>query len=243
MENDQQPIQEINGILLIDKPQDWTSHDVVNCIRGRFRLKKVGHCGTLDPLATGLLVIVIGKATKLAETYAGEDKTYQATLRLGITTDSQDTTGKVLSEQSFTEITPEQVRSICESFIGEQLQIPPMVSAIKKHGQPLYKLARKGQEIVREPRPITIKGLTITRIEIPEVDLTVHCSKGTYIRTLCADIGDKLGCGGCMSALRRCQSGAFRLNEKTLTMDQIKEMERQDIIPYIIPLDEPKYEE
>lgn len=230
------PQQEINGILLVDKDPDWTSHDVVNCIRGRFKIKKVGHCGTLDPMATGLLIVVLGKATKLAEVYAGEAKTYAATLRLGIVTNTQDTTGTVTEEHDISNITPEKIREVFEQFLGPQQQIPPMVSAIKIHGQPLYKLARKGKTVEREPRSITIHQLEIRDIRDNEVDFSVTCSKGTYVRTLCDDIGKALGCGGCMSSLRRTHSGHFEISDNVKTISEIKNMDFEEFKALVQPL-------
>jgi tRNA pseudouridine55 synthase len=229
------PSINVDGILLVDKPQDWTSHDVVNCIRGRFRLGKVGHCGTLDPLATGLLVVVLGRATKLAEQFSGADKTYAATLRIGTETDSQDSTGKVIAEHDWSMVTPESVRTVFSTFLGPQLQMPPMVSAIKRDGQPLYKLARQGREVEREARPIVIQSIEITRLELPDVDFIVTSSKGTYVRTLCSDIGAKLGCGGLMSALRRVRSGQFSLADGVVTMEQVKSWTLDELMPHIRP--------
>lgn len=230
------PQQEINGILLVDKEPDWTSHDVVNCIRGRFKIKKVGHCGTLDPMATGLLIVVLGKATKLAETYAGEAKTYMATLKLGVVTNTQDITGTITEEHDVSGISAEKIQNVFNQFLGQQQQIPPMVSAIKIHGQPLYKLARKGKTVEREPRTIIIHDLTIHDIRENEVDFSVTCSKGTYVRTLCDDIGKALGCGGCMASLRRTHSGSFEITEKVKTISEIKAMDIEDFKALVQPL-------
>ncbi len=218
-----------SGILLVDKPKEWTSHDVVNCIRRRFRLKKVGHAGTLDPAATGLLVILLGKATKLSARLTGDDKVYSGTMRLGVETHSQDAEGEITATSSTDGITPEAVQKVAAEFVGDISQIPPMVSAIKKDGQPLYKLARKGQTVEREPRLITIHSLEITRIEIPQVDFQVHCSKGTYVRTLCADIGAKLGCGAHLSDLRRLSSGPFNVKDAH-SLEAIKTWEQEELL-------------
>lgn len=223
------------GILLVDKPQEWTSHDVVNCVRGRFRLKKVGHCGTLDPLATGLLVVVTGKATKLSNYLTSDSKVYQATLKLGADTDSHDSEGEVTEEFDCTHVTEEQVREVIASFLGEQDQIPPMVSAIKKGGKKLYDLARKGIEVEREPRRINISEITVDSIDLPNITFTAECSKGTYIRVLCHDIAKKLNTGGHMTALRRTKSGRFEI-ENSYTMDEIKSWEQEDIFSKISPV-------
>ncbi|MFZ4695938.1 MAG: tRNA pseudouridine(55) synthase TruB [Verrucomicrobiia bacterium] len=215
-----------SGILLVDKPSGPTSHDIVDRVRRRFDLKRVGHCGTLDPMATGLLVLVIGKATKLSERLMGDDKEYEGTLRLGVATHSQDAQGAVLAEKPVPALSPAQVEEIFAGFRGDILQIPPMVSAKKIAGVPLYKLARKGKEVERKPRLIHIFRLDILRTELPEVDFRMLCTKGTYVRTLCHDIGEKLGCGGHLSRLRRSGSGKFRI-EKAHAMDAIESWTRQ----------------
>ncbi len=202
-----------SGILLVDKPAEWTSHDVVNFIRCRFNVRKVGHCGTLDPAATGLLVLLLGKATKSSNAYSGSDKCYEATMLLGVETDSQDMDGEIISEKDTSGISPEDVRKVCSGFRGDIQQIPPMVSAVKKNGKRLYELAREGKTVEREPKDVTIHSLEITRLDIPEVDLNVKCSKGTYVRTLCADIGAELGCGAVLKSLARTGSGEFSLED------------------------------
>ena len=224
-----------SGIILVDKPEEWTSHDVVNCIRRRFRIKKVGHCGTLDPIATGLLVIVCGKATKLSSRLTTQDKVYEGALTLGVETHSQDRTGDVTAESDPSGVTEEAVRAVFAKYVGTIEQIPPMVSAIKKNGKALYRLARKGQEVERDPRTITIHSLEINEINLPHVSFTVHCSKGTYVRTLCADIGRDLGCGAHMRDLRRLASGSFSI-EKACTMDDIKSWEREEFLEHMTPL-------
>jgi tRNA pseudouridine55 synthase len=226
-----------SGILLVDKPSEWTSHDVVGCIRRRFKVKKVGHCGTLDPAATGLLVIVLGKATKLSQRLSTQDKVYTGTMLLGVETDSQDADGEVTATHDASGVTPEELRRVAAKFEGEIEQIPPMVSAVKVNGQPLYKLARKGQVIEREPRPATIHKLEFKEINLPEATLEVHCSKGTYIRTLCADIGHELGCGAHLKSLRRLRSGRFSV-ENAHTIDTIKTWEREQLFENYIPLAE-----
>jgi tRNA pseudouridine55 synthase len=223
-----QPPNKIDGILVVDKPMDWTSHDVVNCVKRRFNLNKVGHCGTLDPIATGLLVILMGKATKLQDHLMGQDKTYLATMRLGTETDSEDRTGNIIATATFDTITEQQIYDTAKTFLGIQEQVPPMVSAIKQNGQPLYKLARKGQTVERKPREITISSFEINIIELPDVIFTLKCSKGTYVRTICADFGRKLGCGAMMAELRRTQSGDFTL-QNAVDIEQIKSWELPEL--------------
>lgn len=223
------PPNDISGILLVDKPVDWTSQDAVSCIKHRFHLKKAGHCGTLDPMATGLLVLLFGKCTKLQDSLMAGDKVYRATMRLGVETDSEDSTGNVIAEHSIEGIAEEAVRNAALSLTGEISQIPPMVSAIKKNGKKLYELARKGISVEREPRKINVFSIDITRIELPDVDFTVHCSKGTYVRTLCADWGKILGCGACMTALRRMKSGSHSVDD-AFTMDEVRSWELEKFI-------------
>jgi len=212
----------MNGIIVIDKPGGWTSHDVVAKLRNVLKQKRVGHGGTLDPMATGVLPVFVGRATRAAEFCENADKEYLAELQLGITTDTQDITGRVLSESDVS-VTIEDLKSVLPRFIGTQKQIPPMYSAIKKDGQKLYDLARKGIDIPREPREIFISKLEITqRSKHSGHTYTLHvtCSKGTYIRTLCHDIGSTLGCGGTLSALRRIRVGVFSIN-KAHTLDEV----------------------
>ncbi len=202
---------DINGILLADKGQEWTSFDIVNCIKHTFHPAKIGHCGTLDPMATGLLVLLLGKATKLQDTLMGKSKVYEGALRLGVETDSEDATGTVIAQHGTEAITEEMLAQTVQSMVGEQQQIPPMVSAIKKNGKPLYELARQGITIQREPREITVHSFELLSVNLPDATFRVHCSKGTYVRTLCADIGHKLGCGAIMTALRRTSCGDFNV--------------------------------
>ena len=218
-----------DGILLVDKPTDWTSHDVVAKVRNYFKLNKVGHGGTLDPLATGLLVLLIGKGTKLSDRIMKGDKVYEGTLHLGITTNTQDADGEVLEEKDASHITREMVEQvIADQFTGDIEQIPPMVSAIKKDGVPLYKLARKGQEIEREPRRITIFEFQVLEFENPLVKFRVKSTKGTYVRTLAHDIGRELGVGGSLDALRRTASGPLSV-DKAFTLDEILECDRETL--------------
>ena len=222
------PPFEKNGILLVDKPAGWTSHDVVALMRARFNAVKVGHCGTLDPAATGLLVIVFGRFTKLSQKFSGEDKVYSGTILLGTETDSQDMDGQVIRTADWSGVTEDALRDVFASFIGPGLQTPPMVSAVKKDGERLYKLARQGIEIDREPKEIVIHSLRVDSVDLPYADFLVKCSKGTYIRTLCSDIGQKLGCGAVLYRLNREQSGEFSLAD-AVTVDEIKTWEQADL--------------
>jgi len=226
-----------SGVLLIDKAPDMTSHDVVAIARRALNTKKIGHCGTLDPMATGLLMLVIGRATKIQDLLMSEDKEYEGTLSLGKTTSTQDRQGDVIEEKPVPALTAAQIEEAFGKFSGPFEQIPPMVSAIKKDGVPLYKLARKGQEIERAPRPVHVTDHKISRIELPEVDFTVNCSKGFYVRTYAHDIGQLLGCGAHLSALRRTRSGKFTL-ERAVTVDQLKNGPREDLLKAMITLAE-----
>lgn len=203
----------MNGILLIDKPADWTSSDVVAKLRGVLHEKRIGHSGTLDPMATGLLVLFVGRATRACSFAEADDKEYHAALRLGLTTDTQDVTGRMLRESDASFVTEELLREALRRFEGEIEQIPPMYSAIKQGGKKLYEIARRGGEVERKPRPITVRRLALTGRDGEDWLLDIGCSKGTYVRTLCHDIGESLGCGGCMSALRRVRAGAFSVRE------------------------------
>ena len=198
----------MNGIVIIDKPQDWTSQDVTARLRRVFNTRRIGHGGTLDPMATGVLPVFVGRATRGVEFFEHAEKTYETVLRLGISTDTEDITGTVLEEKPVN-VTQEQVLAVLEQFKGEIQQIPPMYSAIKINGQKLVDLARKGKEVERKSRTITIFSLDFLGMTGADVRLRVHCSKGTYIRTLCKDIGNALGCGGCMAELRRVCAGSY----------------------------------
>ena len=204
-----------NGIIIIDKPAGWTSMDVCGKLRGKLKTKKVGHAGTLDPMATGVLPVFVGSATRAVSYAEAGDKEYIAGLRLGLVTNTQDTSGDVLEQHPAEGITRGQLEAVLARFTGEIQQVPPMYSAIKIGGQKLYELARKGQEIERPARTVTIHGLELLEPEEPDGDwrLRVRCSKGTYVRTLCHDIGRALGCGGCMSSLRRTMAAGFTLAE------------------------------
>ena len=202
----------MNGIVIVDKPQEWTSQDVTARLRRVFNTRRIGHGGTLDPMATGVLPVFVGRATRGVEFFEHAEKTYETVLRLGMTTDTEDTTGTILSESEVS-VTQEQVEAVLEQFRGEILQIPPMYSALKVNGQKLCDLARKGREVERQPRPITIHELTLLETGENTLRLRVRCSKGTYIRTLCKDIGQALGCGGCMQELRRTSAGEYTIEE------------------------------
>lgn len=226
-----------SGVLLIDKAEDMTSHDVVAIARRALNTKKIGHCGTLDPMATGLLMLVIGRATKIQDLLMSEDKQYVGTLTLGATTSTQDRQGEILETKPVEDFSSEQIRAAFDRYMGDFEQIPPMVSAIKKDGVPLYKLARKGIEIVREPRKVHITNYSISRIELPEVDFTVDCSKGFYVRTYAHDIGADLGCGAHLSALRRTRSGKFTL-DRAIPVADLKTTPREDLYKALISLAE-----
>ena len=210
-----------NGIIIIDKPQDWTSMDVCAKLRGVLHEKRVGHAGTLDPMATGVLPVFVGQATKAVSFAEGGKKVYEAVLQLGRVTDTQDTTGETLEEHPVA-VTADGVRAALPRFLGEIEQIPPMYSAIKINGQKLYDLARQGKEVARKPRKITIYDLALTQeLGNDQYALKVVCSKGTYIRTLCHDLGQALGCGGCMAALRRTEASGFRIDE-AVTLEDVQ---------------------
>ena len=202
----------MNGIVIVDKPQEWTSQDVTARLRRVFNTRRIGHGGTLDPMATGVLPVFVGRATRGVEFFEHAEKTYETVLRLGLTTDTEDVTGTVLT-RSPVSVTEEQVTAVLDTFRGEILQIPPMYSALKVNGQKLCDLARKGKIVERQPRPITIHELTLLERGEDTLRLRVRCSKGTYIRTLCKDIGEALGCGGCMQALRRVTAGEYTIEE------------------------------
>ncbi len=202
----------MNGIVIVDKPQGWTSQDVTARLRRVFNTRRIGHGGTLDPMATGVLPVFVGRATRGVEFFEHAEKTYEATLRLGLTTDTEDTSGEVLQERPVA-VTQEEFLAILPRFRGKILQVPPMYSALKINGQKLVDLARKGKTVERQPRQIEIFELTCLDFSGDTARLRVRCSKGTYIRTLCKDIGEALGCGGCMAALRRVQAGEYTISQ------------------------------
>ena len=223
----------MNGIVIVDKPVGWTSQDVVSKLRGKLHTKRIGHGGTLDPMATGVLPVFVGRATRGVEFFEHAEKTYETVLRLGLLTDTEDTSGTVLEERSVA-VTEEQLEAALAQFRGEILQIPPMYSALKVNGQKLYDLARKGKEVERQPRPITIHELELLGFDGRDAKLRVRCSKGTYIRTLCKDIGLALGCGGCMAELRRTAAGAYTEAE-AVKLDTLIESEEPET--YLRPVD------
>lgn len=214
-----------NGIIIIDKEQGFTSFDVVAKLRGICGQKKIGHTGTLDPDATGVLPVCLGNATKVCDMLTDSDKTYQAVLLLGKETDTQDMTGTVLAEKPVT-ADEQMVSEVIRSFCGKQMQIPPMYSALKVNGQKLCDLARAGKTVERKARQITVYDIVICEMDLPRVTIEVHCSKGTYIRTLCHDIGQKLGCGGCMESLRRTRAAGFTI-EQALTLSQVQQAKEE----------------
>ena len=202
----------MNGIVIVDKPQGWTSQDVTARLRRVFNTRRIGHGGTLDPMGTGVLPVFVGRATRGVEFFEHAEKTYETVLRLGLTTDTEDVTGTVLTQQEVT-LAGVDVEAVLDRFRGEIMQIPPMYSALKVNGQKLCDLARKGKEVERKPRPITIHQLTLLETGENTLRLRVRCSKGTYIRTLCKDIGEAIGCGGCMAELRRVTAGEYTIGE------------------------------
>ena len=223
----------MNGIVIIDKPQGWTSQDVTARLRRVFNTKRIGHGGTLDPMATGVLPVFVGRATRGVEFFEHAEKTYETVLRLGITTDTEDITGTVLT-QADVSLTQARLEQVLQQFRGEIMQVPPMYSALKVNGQKLCDLARKGKEVERQPRPITIHELTLLGMETDGIRLRVRCSKGTYIRTLCKDIGEALGCGGCMAALRRVTAGEYTIEESVPLAELL---ESEDPEAYLRPVD------
>ena len=225
----------MNGIVIVDKPQGWTSQDVTARLRRVFSTRRIGHGGTLDPMATGVLPVFVGRATRAVEFFEHAEKTYEATLRLGMKTDTQDITGTVLEERPVT-VTEQDILNVLPAFRGEILQIPPMYSALKVNGQKLYDLARKGKEVERQPRPITVHELELLHFDGQDARIRVRCSKGTYIRTLCEDMGEKLGCLGCMAALRRTRAGEYTV-EKAVPLQTLLDAENPE--QYLLSMDSP----
>ena len=226
-----------SGGLLVDKDPGMTSHDVVAIARRSMGIKKIGHCGTLDPMATGLLMLVVGRATKIQDLLMSEDKQYVGTITLGTTTTTQDAEGDVVEEREVGVLGENVIRRAFEKYSGNFEQIPPMVSAIKKDGVPLYKLARKGKEVKRDPRPVYVTDYELRKISLPQIDFTVSCSKGFYVRSYAHDIGDTLGCGGHLSALRRTRSGEFTL-ERAVRVDMLKNGGAEELINSMVSLAE-----
>lgn len=225
----------MDGILIIDKPQWLTSHDVVLKLRQKLGQQKIGHAGTLDPLATGILILVLGKATKLVTKLINHDKTYEVTLTLGIKTDTGDITGKIVKKAEVENINISKIEDAFNKFKGQIDQTPPMVSAKKYKGKPLYKYARQGKIIPRAPKQINIYSIEIDNLKLPEISFTVHCSKGTYIRTLCEDVGEILGVGACANKIRRTESGQFKINE-ALQLDTLLSYDTEKIKAHLMPI-------
>lgn len=239
MSGRQSPGREMrSGFLAVNKPAGMTSHDVVDRVRRRFGCKRVGHAGTLDPMAEGVLVLGVGRdATRRLGAIMGGDKEYRAVMALGVSTDSQDAEGKVLERRPWSGVTKEGVVAVIERFKGAQSQVPPMHSALKRDGQPLYRLARKGLVVPRETRPIFIHELELCAFDGPEVHLRIVCSKGTYVRTLCADVGDALGCGAHMKHLVRTRVGKFSI-EDALPLDDLLRMAPEEFGRRLLPVEE-----
>jgi tRNA pseudouridine55 synthase len=229
-----QDFSALDGAILIDKPAGPTSHDVVDAIRRKFGIKKVGHCGTLDPNATGLLIIVLGRGTKLSERLMGDDKVYEGTMKFGEATDSYDADGELTATLPVPPLTLEQLNEESATFIGDQMQVPPMVSAIKRGGVPLYKLARKGIEVEREPRLVHIYNFRFTEYTEPLGTFKLACTKGTYVRSVAHDLGTKLGCGAHLATLRRSVSGKFDVTD-AWTLDAVMNMSTAELEKRVIP--------
>jgi tRNA pseudouridine55 synthase len=229
-----QPDQ-FEGILLIDKPKGITSHDIVDRVRHKLHMKRIGHAGTLDPMATGLVIILVGKATKASQFLMGLDKVYEGTIKLGQTTNTHDAEGEVTKDRPVPELTEEKVLEFMKSFEGDQYQTPPMFSAKKKDGVPLYKLARKGKEVEREARIIHISSFELDEWHAPDtIDFTIACTKGTYVRTIANDLGEKIGCGAHLTALNRTDIEKFRI-EDSVPLDEFENMDMQEIRRILIP--------
>jgi tRNA pseudouridine55 synthase len=226
-----------DGVLLVDKAGGMTSHDVVALVRRRLEIKKVGHCGTLDPIATGLLLLTLGRGTKIQDLLMSEDKEYVGTMTLGASTSTQDREGEVIEQREVPAFSEAQIREAFEKFRGDFYQMPPMVSAIKHGGVPLYKLARQGKVVEREPRLVHIYRHSIDGVALPDIDFTVLCSKGFYVRTYAHDIGEALGCGAHLKALRRTKSGRFAV-DRAITVDEIRNAPPEEIVSRMLTLPE-----
>ena len=230
----------INGVVVVNKPQNWTSHDCVAVVRRVIGVKRVGHTGTLDPMATGVLPVCVGTAARINEYLDYDTKTYDCVMKLGIITDTLDIWGEVLEERSVPDMDEAVIAETIMGFTGEISQIPPKYSALKVAGKKLYEYARAGQEVEIKPRKINIKYISVNNIDLEnkEISFTVECSKGTYIRSLCADIGEKLGCGACMSGLVRTKTGVFTLDD-TVDIEAVKKMSREELVSKLFPTDYP----
>lgn len=224
-----------DGIIVVDKPAGPTSHDIVDAIRKNFGIRKVGHGGTLDPQATGVLVILTGKGTKLSNRFMSSDKTYEGTICLGVATDSQDAQGKVISEGDYSSVTREMLEAQVERFTGDIMQKPPMVSAVKVDGVPLYKKARKGETVERKARLVHIYDFRILEFGLPDSFFRMKCTKGTYVRTICADIGEALGCGAHLKQLRRTETGPVTLDQAT-AFDDLMKLTRDELMDRVVPI-------
>lgn len=225
----------MEGILLVDKPKDWTSHDVCAFVRKRFRIPKVGHAGTLDPMATGLLVLLLGRGTKFSNQLSSHEKEYEGVMELGVQTDSHDRQGKVIQEADWQQITLEQVKAKAQEFTGEITQVPPMVSALKHQGVRLYELARRGMTVEREGRRVRVEQFNFQKKEGPFISFSVSVSKGTYVRTLVNDLGEVLGCHATLAGLKRLRSGEFLL-KNAIDIDKLRQYELTDLSGHILPL-------
>jgi tRNA pseudouridine55 synthase len=230
-------MQNVDGVLLVDKDPDMTSHDVVAVARKTLGQKKVGHCGTLDPMATGLLILTLGKGTKIQDLLMAEDKEYVGTVKLGEETTTQDRQGEIISSKDVPKLSDEEIISVLEEFRGDFHQTPPMVSAIKKDGVPLYKLARQGKEVKRDPRLVHVYDYELTSLDLPSFDFRVVCSKGFYVRTYAHDIGSKIGCGAHLSALRRTKSGKFSA-AGAISFSELKNGTRESVVDRVMSLAE-----
>ena len=230
-------MENVDGVLLVDKDPDMTSHDVVSVARRTLGQKKIGHCGTLDPMATGLLILTLGRGTKIQDLLMAEDKEYVGTVRLGEETTTQDKQGELVRSKDVPELGEQTILSVLEDFTGDFDQTPPMVSAIKKDGVPLYKLARQGKEVKREPRLVHVYDYELTSLNLPEFDFRVVCSKGFYVRTYAHEIGLKIGCGAHLSSLRRTKSGKFSA-EGAITFDELKNGTRESVAERALSLSE-----
>lgn len=225
----------MNGILLVDKPSGMTSHDVVDRVRKAAGIRRVGHTGTLDPAATGLLILCLGKATRLSEFLTGLDKTYQGTILLGTTTNSYDLDGEILEVRDVPVLEPGQLQQACDAFTGTIMQLPPMVSAVKVGGERLYKRARKGEVVDREPRPVTVREFQVLSVESPRAEFRLRCTRGTYARSLCHDVGQNLGCGACLASLRRTAVGKYDVKD-AVRLDDLTSVGA--VASRLIPLDD-----
>lgn len=225
----------LDGVLLVDKPTGMTSHDVVDAVRRKFHFNKTGHCGTLDPNATGLLILVLGRATKLSEELMKDDKTYEGAMILGVRTDSQDADGEVVETREVPPLTEADIEAAFAKFRGDIYQTPPMVSAVKHQGRPLYKLARKGQTVEREARLIHIYEFALLKFASPRVEFRCACTKGTYVRTLASDVGDALGCGAHLTELRRTKSGKFDVKDAH-KLDEILNSSFEGLKKWVVPI-------